>query len=139
MTGKPQASFWEILAEMGQLIFDWCRQMPWVVILVMAAWIIPPLGALITTLLAIHIYRHQESVSISPTNITSSLSGENQNKTYFILGILSIALGLFWLIRYLTHFDLPWSILLIVLGALLVAIGIGTGRRRRDDEQRKAS
>ncbi len=138
MTNTPQASFLGILAEIGQLVFSWCTRMPWVVLLVLVAWVLPPLGALLTTFLAVHIYRHQGNFSIQPANITISLSGDNQAKALFILGIILIAMGLFWLIRYITHFDLHWSIFLIVLGVLMIAFGIGVGRRR-EDEQRKTS
>jgi hypothetical protein len=134
MTTPPKSSPAEIFAEMAQLLADWCKHLPWAIVIVVIAWMIPPLGALVTTLLVFHIYSTREGSQNQPMTVNISWGRIDQSRLLVVFGAILIAVGIFGLIRYLLHFELPWSIVVIALGILLILLGAS---RRSSDEPRK--
>ncbi|MBI1743294.1 hypothetical protein HYR54_09565 [Candidatus Acetothermia bacterium] len=118
---KPSPA--NIFVEMSNLIAKVCREFPWAVGMAIIGWIIPPLGALVATLLIVHIYTSNQKEPGQPITINLGSIQSGQSMALMMIGLVLVAIGIYLLIRYFLP-ELPWGALLIPIGLLLVWLGL---------------
>jgi len=119
--GDLSSEILEMLADMGRSIDERLGEagIAWLVVIV--SWIIPFLAqALIVLLVAYAYYRRK---GVPPPGRGYPLVS--------VIGLFLVIIGSMWLVADLVRVSIPWQVNMIVLGAILLAIGL-TARREVD-------
>ena len=123
MANVPKPSPANIFVEMSNLIAKVCMEFPWAVGIAIIGWIIPPLGALVATLLIVHIYTNNQREPGQPITIDLRSIQSGQSMALMMIGLVLVAIGVYLLIRHFLP-GLPWGAVLIPIGALLIWLGL---------------
>jgi hypothetical protein len=124
MAHTSNESVKNIFTEMASLAARLCSEMPWAIVIGILSWVIPPLGALVATLLIIYVYQHRGRVSEMPITVDINLKGPLESRFLMFLGLFFIAIGVVALARQVIPEIPSWQIFFILLGVLLIWIGI---------------
>jgi uncharacterized paraquat-inducible protein A len=123
-TEQPRSPL-QFFAELGDLIARYAQNRDFAIGMVVISVILWPIGALIASLLIAKIYV-QSRLAPTQTPPTPTASRSEDFEDWLILGVFLIGVGVyFWVKDYLP--EPPWSVVLIVVGALLV--GLAYARR----------
>jgi len=110
----------EMLAEMGRSIDERLGEagIAWLVVIV--SWIIPFLAQILIVLLVAYAYYRRKGTPPPPPGRGYPLVA--------VIGLFLVIIGSMWLVADLVRVSIPWQINMIVLGAILLALGL-TARR----------
>jgi len=126
VAGKPERSWLQFLADLGNLIAQYCTDKTYAILVVIVAWILSPIGALIASLLIASIYLKAKIAKEpgAPATEEKAIEGEKDLRSspfLILLGLILVAIGGFWLIK--EYVEIHWYWTLIVIGAVLIIIG----------------
>ncbi|MCI2429180.1 PrgI family protein [Candidatus Acetothermia bacterium] len=131
MSQESSKSPLAFFAELGDLLAKYATKSDYAIAMVIAGLILWPFGAVIAALLIASIYaQSQKAVSLEPgspatSQPTTLVKNENaeqrEERQWLILGGLAlIGFGIYLLIRDYLKIDIPWPIILVVLGVFLI-------------------
>lgn len=124
MNAEPSKSPLRFFAELGYLLAQYAAQPGYAIAMVIVAWIIWPVGALIASLLIASFYlrTHQQTGSAVESGPQAPTGRRAEEDWLVLAGLVLIGIGVFWLAReYIAQ--LPWALVIIAFGLLLVLLG----------------
>jgi len=118
--GEEFNGIMSMLADMGAVIEEYLKDRGIAILMVLLIWMFmsTPFAEIILTLLIIDIYyKARGKVSEKPEFKIDT------NALLYILGILFIFAGIYWLISEYVFIAIPWPVHLIVVGLILIIFG----------------
>ena len=118
--GEEFNGIMSMLADMGAVIEEYLKDRGIAILMVLLIWMFmsTPFAEIILTLLIIDIYyKARGKVSEKPEFKIDT------NALLYILGILFIFAGIYWLISEYVFITIPWPVHLIVVGLILIIFG----------------
>ncbi|RLE68594.1 MAG: hypothetical protein DRJ34_02710 [Thermoprotei archaeon] len=118
--GEEFNGIMSMLADMGAVIEEYLKDRGIAILMVLLIWMFmsTPFAEIILTLLIIDIYyKARGKVSGKPEFKIDT------NALLYILGILFIFAGIYWLISEYVFITIPWPVHLIVVGLILIIFG----------------
>lgn len=122
---NPWTSALKFFAELGDLLVKYAIQPGYAIPMVIVAWILWPLGALMASLLIASLYHRATqtsgSATLSGSTAQEAPAGAFLERGWVMLaGLALIAIGLLWLLRELFSPHLSFAFVLIALGVFLI-------------------
>ncbi|MBC8521446.1 MAG: hypothetical protein H8D26_05590 [Methanomicrobia archaeon] len=115
-------NFIKFLADIGRGLERHCSDKVIAILLVIVAWTLHPIGALIATLLIANIYLAKKPV-IERREVVEEEKVESRYDEAITIGLILIVIGGFWFVREYIGI-VPWSAILVIIGILLTLYGL---------------
>jgi hypothetical protein len=119
-----------LFAELGDLLAKYAAHPSYAIAMVIVAWIIAPIGALVASLLIAAAYLRAHETR--EPGAAPAAETPDRGDWLMLIGLVFIAGGAYWLVRdYIPRFT--WEITTIALGLLLVLLGLARRGRTTHD------
>lgn len=125
-----------LIGDLGRTIEEYLANPLIMILIIIIAWVNHAVGALILTLLVIGIHlrrktppsRGSESLAEPPPPPSAEKPGGNG--FVILVGVVILLGGFYWLLKDLFPLlEIPWSVILIILGAVFLILGIKSGKK----------
>ncbi|MCK4476767.1 MAG: hypothetical protein KAU16_08585 [Methanophagales archaeon] len=115
--------FIKFLADIGRGLERNCSDKVIAIILIIVAWTLHPIGALIATLLIANIYFAKKPITEREEGAEDEKVESRYDEIAVTIGLILIVIGSFWFIREYIWI-VPWSAILVIIGILLTLYGL---------------
>lgn len=124
------------IGDLGRTIEEYLANPLIMILVIIIAWVNHAVGALILTLLVIGIHLRRKT---PPSRGPEPLAGPppppgaeklGGNGFIILVGVVIMLGGFYWLLKDLFPLvEIPWSVTLIILGAVFLILGIKSGKK----------
>lgn len=116
-------NFIKFLADIGRGLERHCSDKVIAIILVIVAWTLHPIGALIATLFIANIYLAKKPVTERGEVAEEEQVESRYDEIVITIGLILIVIGGFWVVKEYIGI-VPWSAILVIIGILLTLYGL---------------